>query len=52
VGLTRSPISGPAGNVEFLAHLRSASEGELTKGVETLPIDLAIEIDRVLSGAG
>jgi 23S rRNA (cytidine1920-2'-O)/16S rRNA (cytidine1409-2'-O)-methyltransferase len=38
-GLERSPILGPAGNVEFLAHLR--------RGAETLPVDVPASIRRV-----
>lgn len=39
-GLTRSPIAGPAGNVEFFMHLRRAMPPEA--------IDLQVEIARVL----
>ncbi len=39
-GLTRSPIRGPAGNVEFLAHL--------SIGRDRQPIDQRVAIDRVI----
>ena len=40
VGLARSPITGPAGNVEYLAHLE--------KQPPTQPFDLAFEVERLL----
>jgi 23S rRNA (cytidine1920-2'-O)/16S rRNA (cytidine1409-2'-O)-methyltransferase len=43
LGLERSPIHGPAGNVEFLAHLRRG---------EAASIDLSSAIARVLKGDG
>jgi 23S rRNA (cytidine1920-2'-O)/16S rRNA (cytidine1409-2'-O)-methyltransferase len=51
LALARSPISGPAGNVEFLAHLRSRSGVGQAEGVETASTDLDIRIDRVVSPA-
>lgn len=42
VGLIESPIRGPAGNVEFLAHLRP--------GADSIPPDATI--DRVIAAAG
>lgn len=42
LGLERSPIQGPAGNVEFLAHLSLALEGPA--------LDVETSIDRVLGG--
>lgn len=42
-GLARSPILGPAGNVEFLAHLKKDGDGTT--------IDVAVAIDRVLEEA-
>jgi 23S rRNA (cytidine1920-2'-O)/16S rRNA (cytidine1409-2'-O)-methyltransferase len=41
LGLERSPIHGPAGNVEFLAHLRRGDEPG---------VDISAAIARVLDG--
>jgi 23S rRNA (cytidine1920-2'-O)/16S rRNA (cytidine1409-2'-O)-methyltransferase len=43
-GLERSPIRGPAGNVEFLLHLFRGGAGE--------EIDIRAAIDRVLPNGG
>ena len=44
VGLTASPIRGPAGNIEFLGYFQLSHDPEL-------PADLDAEIDRTIAGA-